>query len=304
MKFSQLRNLMAVVEAGTVRQAARNFNVSQSAITKSVKQLEDSVGVALLHRSAHGVVPTAAGSALLARAKAIESELRHARSDIENLREGIAGEIRVSASPTVAISFLPSVVLDFQRRRPKAQFHITEGIYPDVLPMVRMGELDLALCLMPERPHDETLHFEILVKDQIMPAVRTNHPLTRECKLKLADLIDRTWVSYRRSRASANVFEQTFRLNGLEPPEKAVECTSFAGTVALVAASDYISLLPKHLFVGPAKGGPVVPLFMDSPMPPWNVAVISRPLHTLSALSLAFLKHLRIAAAAVGRAAA
>ena len=86
MKLSQLRNFIAVVEAGTVRQGARNLNLSQSSVTKSIQQLEDELGAEMLHRGARGVTPTAAGRALLAHAKVIEAELRHARNDVKRSR--------------------------------------------------------------------------------------------------------------------------------------------------------------------------------------------------------------------------
>ena len=81
MKLSQLRNFIAVVEAGAVRQAANNLNLSQSSVSKSIQQLEEELGAEILHRNAHGVTPTAAGKALLNRAKAVDAELRHARND-------------------------------------------------------------------------------------------------------------------------------------------------------------------------------------------------------------------------------
>ena len=86
MKISQLRNLTVVIEAGTVRQAAKHLNLSQSSVTKSIQQLEETLGVELLRRSSHGVMPTEAGRALVARAKVIDAELRHARNDIDAIR--------------------------------------------------------------------------------------------------------------------------------------------------------------------------------------------------------------------------
>lgn len=295
MKLSQLRHLLAVAEAGTVRQGSKNLYLSQSSVTKSIQQLEASLGVELLHRASHGVTPTAAGRALIARAKVIEAELRAARNDIETVQGAGSGEIRVSASPTVAMALLPKAILGFTRTRPKVSFQIQEGVYPDVLPAVRMGELDFAICLVPERPRDEELNFETLLTDQVTPAVRSTHPLAQRGRLGLADLLDLKpeWVIYRRSHSGRDVFEQTFIAAGLEPPKSAIECTSFACALALVENGDYVTLIPSRLFAGKPKKTSITPLVMDSPMPPWNVAVISRAQHELSPVCLAFLKQLR-----------
>ena len=249
MKLNQLRNFTAVVDAGTVRQAAKNLNLSQSSVTKSIQQLEDDLGVELLHRSAHGVAPTEAGKALLARAKTIEAELRHARNDVEAI-QGLAGKID-------------------------------------------------AIALEPGRPRDETLSFISLVKDRLVPAVRADHPLIGRRKLGLADLIELDWIIYRRSHTGLDVFEQTFITNGLEPPKSTIECTSFACALALVENGDYVTLVPSQIFAGNRKTPSITPVLLDSPMQPWQVAVISRAKHELSAVCLAFLAELQKTAAKI-----
>jgi LysR family transcriptional regulator of abg operon len=299
VKLSQLRHLIAAAEAGGIRQAAKNVHLSQSALTKSIQLLEASLGVELLHRASHGVTPTAAGAALIARARAIESELRQARNDIEDIGGAGKGEIRVSASPTVAMSLLPRAILDFKRERPKVSFHVEEGVYPDVLRGVRLGELDFAICLVPEPPKDEELHFEWLLRDHLVPAVRPSHPLARRGRLTLADLAkeELDWVIYRRGRGGRDVFEKTFVAAGQPPPKSMLQCTSFACALALVEMSDCVTLVPAQLFAERRARASIVPLAMDSVMPPWNVAVISRAKHRLSPLCLAFLNQLQQSAA-------
>jgi molybdate transport repressor ModE-like protein len=297
MKLSQLRNLVAVASAGTVRQAARSLNLSQSSVTKSIQQLEKMLGVELLHRGTQGVLPTEAGKALIARAKIIEAELRHARSDIENVLGASVGEIRISASPSVATGLIPRTVLAFKRGRPRVSFLIQEGVYPDVLSAVRVGEIDFAICLVPERIRDDALHFESLLADRLTPAVRINHPLISARKLTLADLVGYDWVIYRRSRTGWDIFEQTFVTHGFDPPRSTIECTSFACVLALIENSDAITLVPSHLFAEASRPTSIAPVFLDSGMPPWQVMVISRPQHELSPVCLAFLEELRRMAA-------
>lgn len=294
MKLIQLRHLLAVAEAGTVRQAAKNVHRSQSSVTKSIQSLEQELGVELLHRASHGVTPTAIGKALIARATAIEAELRQARSEVETARGAGAGEIRLSASPTVAMGLLPKAIVGFKRTRPKVSFQIQEGSYPDVLPAVRTGELDFALCLVPGRPRDDELEFRILLRDQLTPAVRVGHPLAQRGRLTVAELakLELDWVIYRRSHTGRDIFEQTFAAAGLAPPRSTIESTSFACVLALVEASDCVTLVPAQLFAERRRSAAITALAMDSPMPPWNVTLISRAQHQLAPICRAFLKHL------------
>jgi len=292
MKLSQLRHLTMVIEAGTVRQAAKHLNLSQSSVTKSIQQLETLLNVELLRRTPHGVTPTEAGRALAAHAKVIEAELRHARNDVEAMRDASLGEIRVGASPTVAMGLLPRAMVAFQRVRPRVSFHVQEAVYPDILPEVRNGNLDFAICLVPDRPRDETLHVESLVEDRVVPAVRADHPLIGARRLAFADLAGLNWIVYRRGQTGLDVFERTFRANGVEPPKGTIMCTSFACALSLVENGDYVTLVPSQIFVGNRRPLSIAPLVLDSEMPPWPVAVISRARHELSAVCRAFLAEL------------
>jgi LysR family transcriptional regulator, regulator of abg operon len=293
MKLSQFRCFIAVAEAGSVRQAARNLNLSQSSVTKSVQQLEESLRAELFLRGSHGLSPTAVGKMLINRVKSIDGELRQIRNDVETIRGGASGEIRICASPAVSVGVLPRTVTDFRKTRPNVGFYIEEGGYPDALPSVRMGEVDFAILLVPEMPREEGLKFELLLQDYLTPAVRIDHPLTRRSKLVLADLLDQQWVIYRRSHTGRNIFDRSFSSNHLDPPKHIIECTSFACTIALVENSDYVTLVPTQIFANRQRRTPITPLFLGTPMPPWDVAVISRPHHELSPVCMAFLDDLR-----------
>lgn len=292
LKLSQLRHLVAVVHCGTVRQAAKTLFLSQSSVTKSIQQLEEAVGVALLHRTAHGVAPTAAGRALVARARAIEHELREARNDIDAIIGAGRGEVRIAASPTVATSLLPSAVIEFRQSRPAVSLQLHEGVYPDVLKSLRTGDLDFAICLVPEWLDDETVSFEILLRDIVTPAVRHGHRFAQQ-RMKLADLHAADWLIYRRGQSGRDIFEQTFLAAGLEPPAGVVECSSFACMIALVQRGDYLTLLPRQLMFDAGVRRILAPIDMETPMPSWNVAVMYRAQHELSPVCRAFLDDLK-----------
>ncbi len=299
MKLSQLRNFTAVVEAGGVRQAAKTLNLSQSSVTKSIQQLEDDLGVELLYRGPHGVAATEAGKALLARVKTVETELRHARSEVETIQGAGVGELRIGASPSVATGLLPRAVIAFQRTHPRVTFHILEGVYPDMLPAIRTGEVDLAISLVPGRPRDDSLSFVSLVKDRLVPAVRADHPVLKRRNIGLADLTGLDWIIYRRSHTGLDVFEQTFIANKLEPPKSTIECTSFACALALVENGDYVTLVPSQIFSGRRGMPAIAPVLLDAPMQPWQVAAIGRGKHEMSAVCRAFLAELQKTAAKI-----
>ena len=292
MKLDQLRNLVAVGRAGSVRQAARDLNLSQPAVTKSIKLLEAELGCELLHRLSHSVIPTQSGEALIRRAQLIEAELDNAINEIENIEGVTTGEISVSASPTVAIDLMPRAILNLKASRPKVSVHIEELVYPHVIPAVRSGEVDVAVCLMPEIPAIGDLEINVLVEDVLTPAVRADHPLIKEPELRLEDLLSEDWVVFGRRGESRDVYEQTFRLNGLEPPQSTIDCTSFTCALALVEKSDYIVLVPKQIFADRPQAWPITAINLQTPMQPWTIAAITRSNTVMSAASKAFLEEL------------
>ena len=190
-------------------------------------------------------------------------------------------------------------MIAFQRTHPRVSFHILEGVYPDMLPAIRTGDLDLAICLVPGKPRDDTLSFISLVKDRLVPAVRADHPLLGKRNLRLADLIGLNWIIYRRSHTGLDVFEQTFIANRLEPPKSTIECTSFACALALVENGNYVTLVPSQIFAGNRNTLSIAPLLLDAPMQPWQVVAISRAKHELSAVCQAFLAELQKTAAKI-----
>src|SRR3982074_3260508 len=124
MKLQDLHVLMAVVQAGSMSRAAALLNTGQSSISRSISELEQSVGVRLLDRNPMGVAPTAYGQTLLDGGAAVFDELRQAVKKIEFLADPAAGEVRIGCSPLLAPSFVCAVVDRVSRRYPRIEFHL------------------------------------------------------------------------------------------------------------------------------------------------------------------------------------
>src|SRR4029077_19102931 len=102
MKLQDLHVLMAVVQAGSMSKAATLLNTTQSAISRSIAELEQAIGARLLDRSAQGVQPTRYGGALLKRGVAVFDELKQGVQDIEFLSDPGTGELHIGGGPTLS----------------------------------------------------------------------------------------------------------------------------------------------------------------------------------------------------------
>lgn len=276
MKLNQLRNFIAVAEAGSIHQAARNLNISQPAITKSIQMLEQQLKAALLIRGTHGVEVTPSGAVLITRAKIVEAELKRAQVEVDLLEGAAAGDISVGVTPAITLKLLPQAVVEFKKAHPNVNVYVEESIYSEVLNRVKLGRFDLAVCLLPGMPAMDGIDVETLIEDRMVPTVRKGHPLTREKNLKLSDLRDEEWIIYGAGEGRRIIFEQTFEQAGLVLPESSLESNAFTFAIRYMETTNAISLLPEHIFQNNNAYKGLAPLHLRDNLLKWKVAAVTR----------------------------
>jgi DNA-binding transcriptional LysR family regulator len=149
--LDELRCLLLIVEHRSFTAAARPAHLSQPALSAAVRRLEEHFGARLLHRDRRGVEPTAAGRALLPRARAALAAVEDGRRAVAEVEGLGAGEVRIGGGATVCTYFLPDVLAVFRRRHPGVRFQLREA-YPDAIHMaVEAGEIDLGVISGPGR---------------------------------------------------------------------------------------------------------------------------------------------------------
>jgi LysR family transcriptional regulator of abg operon len=282
MRLSQIRDFLAVVDAGSLRSAARQVGVSQPAITKSIRQLENELNVQLLQRNARGAAATRAGKAFLARARVIQGELRKAREDIELLRGGQRGAVAFGIAPAACMLIVADAMLQFRRLHPQAGVRIVEGVNSALLPQVRDETLDFSVGQAPAGKLDGALKFKPLFRPQLAIVARRGHPLRSARSIR--DLAGASWLMFYPPGGIASL-EKAFNSAGLPLPENIVRCESYAAALALLAKTDALALIipqviteffaPRHLqpiAVEEALPAPLIGLYDRSDAPLSRVA--------------------------------
>src|SRR6516165_6988054 len=145
VKLHDLRVLMSVVERGSMAKAAESLATSQPAISRAITDLEYSLGVRLLDRGPHGVVPTPFGRALIKRGIAIFDELKQSVQDIEFLADPTAGEVRIAAAIGWAAGFVATVIDRLARRYPRVVCHLTVADPPTTTLALEQRDVDLVV---------------------------------------------------------------------------------------------------------------------------------------------------------------
>jgi len=238
------------VDHGSLRAAARRVGMSQPAMSKSLRQLEEELGTRLLLRSARGVMLTPAGRALLARARVIQAELRRVEDDLRSLRGAAGGSVAIGIAPPLSL-LMPQAMARFRERYPTAPVHIVEGVRTALIPSVRDETLDFAIAQNPGGAPESGLRFRPLLRPPLVVAGRKGHPLAHARSLR--ELVGASWLVFN-PPGTGGMLERAFTSAGIEPPKALVVCESYATALALMAGSDVLGLLFDRLFANALAG--------------------------------------------------
>jgi LysR family transcriptional regulator, regulator of abg operon len=248
VRINQIRDFIAVIQAGSLRAAARAVGVSQPAITKSIRQLEAELQVSLLQRNARGAAATPAGKIFLSRARVVQAELRKATEDLEAFQGGSEGNVAFGIAPAACMLIVPEAMQPFRRRYPAARVRIVEGVNTALLPLVRDETLDFCIGQAPVSALDPALIFRPLFHTPLVVAGRKGHPL--RAATSLADLAEAPWLMFYQLGAGA-MLEQAFAAAGAPMPRSIVHCESYAIALALLAKTDTLCLMIPQMVSGP-----------------------------------------------------
>ncbi|MBF0334895.1 MAG: LysR family transcriptional regulator, partial [Alphaproteobacteria bacterium] len=145
MDMRQLKALVRIAETGSFSEAARRLNVTQPALSRQIRLLEESLGERLLLRTGRGAVPTEAGHLLLARADLILGEVEKARQAIASRQDAVTGRVAFGLPPSVGVRLTGPVVARYRARHPQVGLAIVEELSGEVQQGLLTGTLDLGL---------------------------------------------------------------------------------------------------------------------------------------------------------------
>lgn len=267
MEFHQLRCFLAVVEEGGFNRATTRLHISQPALSYQIKQLEQELGATLFHRRPGGVSTTEAGRVLAQHAKEVLETVRQARNAVEELSEGVVGEVRIGTANSVGIYFLPRVLWSMREKYPMTRPTVLYRHSNEILELLSSNRLDLALVANP-RP-DPRLRQETIIKEQISLVCGRSHPLFGKKVVRPSELEKLQFISLSNKSPTGQLIREYFtklKLN-IEP----VISTDNVETVKkMVEVGLGVAFLPDMVTSGDitCEGEPLGRFFRISVGPP------------------------------------
>lgn len=240
LELRHLKTLLALREAGNLLRAATLLNVTQSALSHQLKQLEDHHGVALFERKSVPIRFTPAGERLLSLADAVMPQVASAERDIVRLVQGVAGQLRIAVECHTCFDWLMPAMDLFRSRWAEVELDIVSGFQADPIGLLHEHRADVAI--VSEVDQDEQVDFHPLFSFEIVALLAKDHPLANKAYLEAADFASDTLITYPVPDDMLDVVRQVMKPAGVDAPRRTTELT--VAMLQLVASRRGIATLP------------------------------------------------------------
>ena len=280
VRLRDLHVLIAVVQAGSMAQAAVALGITQPAVSASIADLEYVLGVRLLDRGPRGVSPTPFGETLLKRGRAAFDELRQGIKEIEHMADPASGEVHIACTESIAAGALVPIIDRLSQKYPRVSLHVSLADTSTLAyPQLHERSVDLVVARLIKPPRagrlTEQLNAEVLFNDRFRIVASATGPWARRRRIDFSELANERWISTPLDTLGGLSLIEMFRSHGLEPPNLAVTTFSLHLRNALGARGRFITALPESVLrLNPQFSG-LKALPVELPMPQWPVGIVT-----------------------------
>ena len=292
MKISALKALVAAIEEGSLRGAARRIGTSQPALTKLVRELEIELATPLLERHSKGVIATAQGQVLFEHAQKVLGELTAATDLIHQMDGKMQGALNVVAVPVAMMLLIPETLRTYSRAFPDIRLRVSEEMFVEQMQKLRKGEVDMVVGGIPDGlPHGEFITESLMTTTMVVVARKgSRHARTK----KLHELANEPWI-YTGNSQQTGYATRLFESHGMPPPPAGAVVNSTLALLALLGSADLLGLMPEQIISHPL-GQSIVRVPLQEPGLPLTVGVMIRSSSVVSPAIRQFIAHLHRAA--------
>ncbi|MBB5574446.1 MULTISPECIES: pca operon transcription factor PcaQ [Rhizobium] len=255
VKFRHLQTFVEVARQKSVIKAAELLHVSQPAVTKTIRELEEALGVAVFERDGRGIKITRYGEVFLRHAGAALTALRQGFDSISQERSGEAPPIRIGALPTVSTRIMPRAMELFLKEQTWSRIKIVTGENAVLLEQLRVGDLDLVVGRLAGPDKMAGFSFEHLYSEQVVFVVRAGHPLLAAKQSLFSNLSKYTILMPTRGSIIRPFVESFLIANGVSSLPNQIETVSDSFGRAFVRSSDAVWIISTGVVAGDVEDG-------------------------------------------------
>lgn len=264
VKFRHLHTFVEVARQKSIGRAANALSISQPAVTKTIRELEDALGVAVFERDGRGIRITRYGEIFLRYAGAALTALQQGLDSVSQDMFDTGPPLRIGALPTVSTRIMPKVMNAFLATDTGSRVKIVTGENAVLMEQLRLGELDLVVGRLAAPEKMTGLSFEHLYSEQVVFAVRAGHPLTAPTYALFKRFGDYPVLMPSRGSIIRPVVEQFLIAHGIASLPTQIETVSDAFGRAFVRSSDAIWIISAGVVAADIEDGLLQSLPIDT----------------------------------------
>ena len=237
IKLKYLENFLKIVELGSFSKAANQLDMSQSAISQQMENIEKYFGVKIFTRSIKGVSLTEEGKILLKRTKLIIDNFHLAKAEIEEKIKGISGILKISSSTTPGQHILPIYFSKFQRKNPKIKFQ--DEINDTTTSFNKLLNKEVDLAGVGSLINDvDSIEYIILAEEELVLVVPPDHELSNKKIISPSDILKFPYISRESTSGTRIESEKLLRKMGISPKKLRIFCELTTTESVLTAVSE------------------------------------------------------------------
>lgn len=264
IKYRHLQTFVEVARQRSVVKAADSLHISQPAVTKTIRELEEVLKVELFERDGRGIRITKPGEVFLRHATASLTALRQGIDSVSHEQLDNVPPVRVGALPTVSTRIMPRAMQLFLSEGTRSRIKIVTGDNAVLLEQLRTGELDLMVGRLAAPEKMAGFSFEHLYSEQVLFIVRKGHPLLEQTGPIFSTLSDYPVLMPTRGSIIRPFVEQFLIANGAGPITTQVETVSDSFGRAFVRMSDAVWIISSGVVAGDIADGVLAALPVDT----------------------------------------
>jgi LysR family pca operon transcriptional activator len=275
IKLRHLRTFVEIARHGALKPAAETLNMTQPAVSKVLKDLEDIVGFHLVNRSRRGASLTEAGEVFLQFAEQSLISLQQGLTSLKAIESGTVGQLRIGALPSVAARLLPIAAMRFRELSPGATLSIEEGSHETLVARLRSGELDVVVGRLGSSESMTGLSFTQIYSEQVVIVTAPDHPIAGSNRIE--DVFDWPVLYPPAAAAIRPLVDRLFLSLGVGQPPDRIETVSEAFGRALVQGPlQAVWIISGGVVASELASGTLVPLAIDAGETAGPVGIMAR----------------------------
>ncbi|QLC26396.1 LysR family transcriptional regulator [Parasphingopyxis algicola] len=260
MNLNQLRYFVAVVKHGSFRRASEELNISQPALSNSIKNLENFLGAELLKRGPKGVVATPYGNAIEAFFSSAIYSVERATHEIDLMKKGSRGHVSIGAPSGLLGQLVPEIIAEVRKDHPEYTFSVSFAYLNELLNQLRDGHVDfLITTYWPEANLTKDLVIESFADIDLSIFCRPQHPLARKRTVDLEDLASSEWI-IPDSPGTRSFIKDLFGESHLTTIKEPISSGYVPFIHAMMLKMDLIGIIPDYFVADFVRHGQLVPL--------------------------------------------